>query len=113
MRTGIPYGSSRLCPEFNLNRMWSSQGSHTIEDGTVGSGFNLLTFQGVSQQFGTEGSPSATFTPAVLTDLPLASPKTFAPVESTTTWTRLVGFGHKDAFEPLLPTAQSGLIRGL
>ena len=44
MRTAIPYRSSRLCPEFDLYRIGPSQGSHPIEDSTVGSGFYLLTF---------------------------------------------------------------------
>ena len=64
MRTAIPYRSSRLCPEFDLYRIGPSQGSHPIEDSTVGSGFylparrtalqaGLLTFQGMRQQLET------------------------------------------------------------
>ena len=56
MRTAIPYRSSRLCPEFDLYRIGPSQGSHPIEDSTVGSGFYLLTFQGMRQQLETEDS---------------------------------------------------------
>ena len=56
MRTAIPYRSSRLCPEFDLYRIGPSQGSHPIEDSTVGSGFHLLTFQGMRQQLETEDS---------------------------------------------------------
>ena len=41
MRTAIPYWSSRLCPQFDLHRIGPSQGSHPIEDSTVGSGFHL------------------------------------------------------------------------
>ena len=56
MRTAIPYWSSRLCPQFDLHRIGPSQGSHPIEDSTVGSGFHLLTFQGMRQQVWTKDS---------------------------------------------------------